>query len=280
MTANILLHFLSLIITGIFMTGFFVMGIVSQIKKRSYQRNIWLLAGSVSLVVCCFIFINISFKAIRKGKNALYAYTENKPAKRDTSRQVRLLMTYEQAKYKGKIPWNYYHYFGFRDWWRFPLVYPYSIHCIDMLDRGWIENEADKKSDEDFVKGGSAQIFYPKFTEFIFDEKYFVGELENPPLSENVQKVIGGSIYILYGKSLYKSDGKKDERLDEKAYAKIYQQLQNDKAVQDRSTHFLLNFHTAEKSYLTPESLPDKLKEIHFKGSRSFMTIQEYEKRF
>jgi hypothetical protein len=280
MRANILLHFLSLIITGIFMTGFFVMCIVSQIKKRSYQRNIWLVAGSVSLVVCGFIFINVTLKVLEKSRHAVAAFTEVKPARRDTSRQVRLLMSYEQARYKGKIPRNYYHYFGFRDWWRFPLVYPYAINCVDVLDRGCIANEEDKKKDEDFPKGGGVNCIFFDFTEFIFDNKYFIGKLEKPPLYESVERIVEGSRYTLNGKFLYKNDGKKNERVDEKKYAKIYTQLQKEKAVLDRSTHILLNFHSGEKSYLTPESLPEKLNEIHFKGSRSFITIQEYESKF
>ena len=48
------------------------------------------------------------------------------------------------AKLKSYVPENvlktvdaeFYTYAGFRDWWRFPLVYPYSICCIDTLDAG------------------------------------------------------------------------------------------------------------------------------------------------
>ena len=34
---------------------------------------------------------------------------------------------------------DFYNYDGFRDWYRFPLVYPYHIIMIDTYDRGWLE---------------------------------------------------------------------------------------------------------------------------------------------
>ena len=34
---------------------------------------------------------------------------------------------------------DFYNYDGFRDWYRFPLVYPYRITMIDTYDRGWLE---------------------------------------------------------------------------------------------------------------------------------------------
>ena len=34
---------------------------------------------------------------------------------------------------------DFYNYDGFRDWYRFPLVYPYHITMIDTFDRGWLD---------------------------------------------------------------------------------------------------------------------------------------------
>jgi len=38
---------------------------------------------------------------------------------------------------------EYYTDFGFRDWWRFPLVYPYSIEAVDTLDQGQLCVDGD-----------------------------------------------------------------------------------------------------------------------------------------
>jgi len=56
--------------------------------------------------------------------------------------QVELLKSYVPAKTLPAINPGYYTYFGFRDWWRFPLVYPYSIHTIDTVNYGRLLDES------------------------------------------------------------------------------------------------------------------------------------------
>src|SRR5262245_52027323 len=64
------------------------------------------------------------------------------------------------AKLKSHVPANvlktvdpeFYTYSGFRDWWRFPLVYPYSVKCIDTLDSGHL-SQHDGKSEISGVNG-------------------------------------------------------------------------------------------------------------------------------
>lgn len=55
--------------------------------------------------------------------------------------QVERLKSYVPEATRATIQPGYYTYFGFRDWWRFPLVYPYSIHAIDVLDHGRLCDE-------------------------------------------------------------------------------------------------------------------------------------------
>ncbi len=49
--------------------------------------------------------------------------------------QVQLLQKYAPEE-AGPVPDDFYTYFGFRDWWRFPLVYPYSIIAVDTTEQG------------------------------------------------------------------------------------------------------------------------------------------------
>lgn len=49
--------------------------------------------------------------------------------------QVLLLKQYAPPE-AGPVSPDFYTYFGFRDWWRFPLVYPYSILAVDTTERG------------------------------------------------------------------------------------------------------------------------------------------------
>jgi hypothetical protein len=39
------------------------------------------------------------------------------------------------------VPKTFYTYWGFRDYYRLPLTYPFSIHCIEELDNGQLFNE-------------------------------------------------------------------------------------------------------------------------------------------
>ncbi|MDB5282020.1 MAG: hypothetical protein JWO06_1095 [Bacteroidota bacterium] len=88
------------------------------------------------------------------------------------------LKTYEPLIYKGKVPDDFYTYYGFRDWWRFPLVYPYTITCIDVLDYGTIVSDKDKT---DITAGGGSQSLSTYFDEFIFDKNVFVGAKSKSP---------------------------------------------------------------------------------------------------
>lgn len=60
----------------------------------------------------------------------------------DNNPQIQLLKSYTPDQPEGSINPNFYTYFGFRDWWRLPLTYPYSIHAIDTLDEGFLMDES------------------------------------------------------------------------------------------------------------------------------------------
>jgi hypothetical protein len=89
------------------------------------------------------------------------------------------------AKLRSYVPENvlktvgpeFYTYAGFRDWWRFPLVYPYSICCIDTLDAGhlaWYDGKSK-------ISSGGAEGYVQclnRLTEFSFDAHYLIGHME------------------------------------------------------------------------------------------------------
>lgn len=104
-------------------------------------------------------------------------YQENnsqwKNVSKDTSRFIPLLKSYEPKQYKGKIPSGFYTYHGFRDWWRFPLVYPYSICCINEIRYGNITSDKGKVN---FEAGSTGPVLTDYFDEFIFDKNIFVGK--------------------------------------------------------------------------------------------------------
>lgn len=78
----------------------------------------------------------------------------------------------EPSEYKGKISEKYYTYPGIFDWWRYPLVYPYAIQCIESNDKGHLVNDLNVNYD----KGGGVKLTTGEFDKFIFDKNYFIGQ--------------------------------------------------------------------------------------------------------
>lgn len=68
-----------------------------------------------------------------------------------------------------QIPNEYFTYAGFRDSYRMPFIYPYSINAIDILDNGFICDESDKEVNR------NEQILH-NITNFTFDKNIFVSE--------------------------------------------------------------------------------------------------------
>lgn len=72
--------------------------------------------------------------------NKLYHYNEDSISQ---SQQIKFLKELELPADKGKVLDQFYTYFGFRDYYRLPLRYPYSLHCIDSLGLCELYNEAN-----------------------------------------------------------------------------------------------------------------------------------------
>jgi hypothetical protein len=104
---------------------------------------------------------------------------------KDTIHLLNTLKSYEPAIYKGTVPEQFYINRGAYDWWRFPLVYPYSIGCIDVTEYGCIYSDKGKT---DYDAGGSIQPVTDYFDKFIFDKSYFVGCRCKGPFSNDTAK--------------------------------------------------------------------------------------------
>jgi len=99
----------------------------------------------------------------------------------DSSRhnsQIELLKSYEPGTLSNKIPTSFYSYFGFRDWYRYPLIYPYSINCIDVADFGQIYDERNAV-DITYDDKGVNQLQVYGITKFAFDKNYLIAKLSS-----------------------------------------------------------------------------------------------------
>lgn len=57
------------------------------------------------------------------------------------SAQVNKLMQMEPEADRANIPSRFYTYLGFRDYYRLPLKYPFSLHCMDSLGNAELFDE-------------------------------------------------------------------------------------------------------------------------------------------
>lgn len=54
---------------------------------------------------------------------------------------IKQLKVFEEKNESEKAPDDFYVYLGFRDYYRMPLTFPYSLHCIDVLETASLFNE-------------------------------------------------------------------------------------------------------------------------------------------
>lgn len=90
------------------------------------------------------------------------------------NKQVELLKSYTA----DTVNEQFYTYFGFRDYYRFPLRYPYAIHCIDLRDNGYLFNEKDVKH-FDQSDNGDIDLGIPGIKRIAFDQKFLLIEQQN-----------------------------------------------------------------------------------------------------
>lgn len=87
--------------------------------------------------------------------------------------QIERLRSYVPADVLATVNPDYYTYFGFRDWWRIPLVYPYALHAIDTLDCASL---ADERGVQDFRNLQGAATLAHGITRLALDRNYLLME--------------------------------------------------------------------------------------------------------
>jgi len=90
------------------------------------------------------------------------------------SEQVKYLMTLEQEEHKGNLPNTFYTYLGFKDYYRLPLRYPFSLHCMDSLGNAELFNE-EHVQEFDVNDNGEIDCDVKGITEFQFNADYLIG---------------------------------------------------------------------------------------------------------
>ncbi len=103
---------------------------------------------------------------------------------KNSNADIKKIISYEPIQFKGKAPQEYYTYFGYYDWYRMPLVYPFSMNSIDNIEYGHLANEENINSlKTDF--NDTEQIFCCSIKRFTFDRTLFLGIL-TPQYNDSV----------------------------------------------------------------------------------------------
>lgn len=155
----------------------------------------WLAGFVISLVLLItslFLFVQ---KAVNKAKdftkNQISHFEESMNAGIDTTsangqdnryyllhsnEQINIIKSYLPDTLIHEVPDQFYCYFGFRDYFRFPIRYPYSVHCLDVKENGELFNE---KNVSRFDEGdnGEVSMGITGINKLAYDKNFLLSEL-------------------------------------------------------------------------------------------------------
>lgn len=166
---------------------------IVHIKKRR-KRNKWLIALGVSLMITMgTTFYGLALvvkmavsKAEKTAKVASDQWAEmerkNALAKQERmakrAKHMAWLKSMEPEHFKNKIPKSFYSSLGFRDWYRIPIVYPYSFVCIDVVDHGALYNDVNSQ-DFSVDNHSSISTSIKEIRKFSMNKTHLMGEFES-----------------------------------------------------------------------------------------------------
>lgn len=184
-----------------------IFGIIAFANNKQ-GKYIWLtifLCSIIGLVICIFTFVRKTISAVENFSENAFGQFENfgdslsklesidTHQANGTSEQITLLKSYLPENVVGNEPEQFYTYLGFRDYYRFPLRFPYSIHCLDTPDNGELYNEANvgrfDENDNGEIYSGISNIH-----KIAFDKSFLL--IEQAVTSTRTDKIIYH--YILY----------------------------------------------------------------------------------
>lgn len=93
-------------------------------------------------------------------------------------KHIEKLRSYVAPDVLRTVPDEFYSHPGFRDWYRFPLVYPYSVHTIDDLQRGYVCRHSTGQRIDD---GEEEQLQIEDLTHLAFDGRLVVARVDPNP---------------------------------------------------------------------------------------------------
>jgi hypothetical protein len=186
-----ILYVLLIIFSGAFLIICMVMSAV-KFTSNSKLALKWLGGLVVSLIVLVFAIFTlvkgVAGKAKEFGKD-MVEMAEKKAAEMDSlntaytnskdsileSRSVAYLISLEPDSIKGRVPQQFYSYLGFKDYYRLPLRWPYSLHCMDSLGDGTLYDESAVQQ-FDVNDNGERSCDLHGIMTFAFNKNHLIGK--------------------------------------------------------------------------------------------------------
>lgn len=180
---------------------FFLIGTIISIiftiisfANAKQSKFIWLASLFICLICMALCIITFVRKAVNKVENFTEEVAENFQNMTDSlstqlsdslnSQQYQMLSNNEQIKSlkaldeknnKLNVPEEFYTYLGFSNYYRYPLTYPYSIHCNLFKDDGELFNEVNvNRFDEN--DNGERTVGIENIKKIAFDNKWLLIE--------------------------------------------------------------------------------------------------------
>ena len=214
-----ILYIVLIMISAVFLIVSLIMTAL-RYNSNGKQALHWLIGFGVSLLVLIFsIFMlvrGITGKAqefvgnmedfgkeqIQRMDSLNNLYTNSKDSLLEST-SVNYLMGLEPDSIKGKVPEQFYSYLGFRDYYRLPIVWPYSLHCMDSLGDATLYNEANVQQ-FDVNDNGELSCDLNGIMTFALTKEHLIGmkvKIENKP-----KKVYFAYDFKNKGEKIFKSE--------------------------------------------------------------------------
>jgi len=184
-----------------------IFGIIGFANNKP-NKYVWLttfFCGLIGMIICIFMFVQKVVNRVQDftqntleqfqnfGDSLSHNETIDTHVANHNSPQIKLLKNYLPKSFSGNESEEFYTYLGFKDYYRYPLRYPYSIHCMYDQNNGELYNESNvnrfDENDNGEVYAGLSEI-----NKIAFDQNYLL--VEQNVSSTRTDKTINH--YILY----------------------------------------------------------------------------------
>lgn len=192
-----------------------IFGVMAFANNKT-TKFIWLgffLLSLIGLIICVVMTVQKTVNAVSNFTHNTISQFENFSDSlsnyqsidvhqaNSSSQQIQLLKGYLPTDIVNNEPEQFYTYLGFKDYYRYPLVYPFSIHSNYQPDRGELYNELNvTRFDEN--DNGEMYLGIDQIHKIAFDKNYLL--IEQELNSTRTDKLIYH--YMLYDFSINKKE--------------------------------------------------------------------------